>query len=106
MAMPGAFGRARNEGIADFEAGENEGTLHRRRSFEPLLEDSVQLVAELAPEAGRIRVQRRTVQSASRPLPLHFLDSGNSRCARAASTWSARRRASARAVARPWAVIR
>lgn len=67
------------------------------------VEDALEFLSKLAAETGRVRDQRGSVQEPREP---HRLDSGSSRCARAASTWSASLRASAFATVRPWAEIR
>ena len=67
-------------------------------------QDAIQLGAEVAPKAPRVSHERQPV-SGARDCDRHRFDSGSSRWARAAATWSARRRASALATDRPCAVI-
>ena len=99
--MPRAFGGSGDHPVGQFVPGEDGGTPPGRRAVEALLEDPFQFVTELVPKVIRVGVQRDAVQRAGETMAGHFLDSGSSRWARAASTWSASRRASARAVARP-----
>lgn len=105
-AVSGAFSHTRQQSVDDAEAGQRGGVRSSVRLFEALLAYACQLVAELVPEPSGIRAEGDAVQRVGDAVVSHFLDSGRSRWARAASTWSARRRASALAVVRPWAVIR
>lgn len=83
------------------EAGRQRvGNVKHRPARAPVLENALQLRGELPPEPARIRQQCQPVEQAG---DLQRFAPGSRRCARA--TWSARRRASARAMVRPCAVI-
>ena len=96
------LGNAGRERIGNVVAGERGDAPLRLAAGrrKPLHEDSIQLLSELATEPARIRGQRDPMNRA-RDLDRHRFDSGRRRWARAAATWSARRRASARATVRP-----
>ena len=102
-----AFGEAGSHCIGNLKAGD-----HQRAASRDLLgaphavdEDAIQLPGKLAAESPWVGHQREPVDRAGE-LDRHRFDSGSSRCARAAATWSASRRASARATARPCVVMR
>lgn len=64
-----------------------------------LLEDALHLLAKFVSKCARVCEEREAVET------FHLRVPGRSLWARAASTWSASRRASALAVSRPSAVI-
>ena len=106
MTTTESRGEAGQQGIRYLQRDECRDARQTATAGQPLQKDLLQLGAELLPEARGIRKERRAVQCAGKAMAVHRLDSGSNRWARAASTWSASRIASALAVARPYAVIR
>lgn len=89
-------GYAGRDGIENFEEREAERS-RETATTQPLAKDVLQLVAELTPELPGVSQQCRAIER-RKSCGSHRFDSGSSRCPRAASTWSARRLASAFAV--------
>ena len=106
VAAVSARGEAGEDRVHELGERERQRLGRRSAARQPLEKGLVQLGTELSPEPRRIGEKRKTVQCAGGTMTVHRFGSGSRRWARAASTWSASRRASACAVARPCAVIR
>ena len=106
MTTTESRGDAGEQSIRHLQRDECHDARQAAAASQPLEEHLVQLGAELPPETRWVREERDTVQRAGKATTVQRFDSGSNRWARAASTWSASRLASAFAVARPCAVIR
>src|SRR5688572_11014705 len=91
------------------QAKQRNGRTAASCAIDARLENPVHFSSELAAEGARVCEQREAVEDPGERIDdghAHRRESGSSRWARAASTWSARRLASALATSRPCAVIR
>ena len=106
MSPAQALGTAGNQCVDHLKHNQHRGAEPAWRALKPGNEDPVEFGTELTTKAGGVRTQDCSMERRREHVPFHRFDSGRRRWALAASTWSASRRASAFAVAWPWAVIR